>query len=556
MKKSIWLYLSLIVPLIGLALLVGILFFDYTIEKSSQQNFVNQVRDLEDEHLVSVNIITLHPLNPEQTKGEKKTLNPDEIARVQTFLQDIEIDEMTFFDYLGSRSYKRWFRGDTDALAPVDSSDAPTYSCLLTMKAEANKRFSLLGSVYGQNPEYQDALFLTNFEPGKGARDMFASAPKPVRIKNLGQWILEAISTSHATSPANDKPSPSLSPTTSTSPSANEQSSAGPIPGLQPVNLSENLLKNGDFNTLEEWERFHSSKAGDLISLEKGQNYIVWERTNSQNDKGKVGVYQNLDVDVFNTRSLSLCLDVWVDYHTLEHTGWWWEARDGNAEMPVEMTVLYLDKTGKSYQWNHKFLIQHNAPAVLWVNPDTGKWEYRSGVTPSQNVTPLPKASWGHFCFDLMDETSRKDGQGRRILPKPARLTRILLYGSGWDFRGAVGNVMLSGDRIPPAESAPGNSLTTGRRKLRPGSSSFTFTSYLMPNVPTSHVLQFRENHRVVITLSGDARIKILDPAKKPLIPIFSTARRFELRIPQTAYYTIVLLGKGSLEVTVNTSPY
>jgi hypothetical protein len=224
--------------------------------------------------------------------------------------------------------------------------------------------------------------------------------------------------------------------------------------------------------------------------------------------------------------------------------------------MPVEITLLYLDATGKSQQWNHKFLIHHKAPAVLWVNPDTGKWEYKSGVTAPQNVTPVPKASWCHFCFDLMDEAIRKDVKRRRILPKPARLTRILLYGSGWDFRGGVGNVMLKGDRISTEESVPRYTLTKGRRRLPPGSSSFTFTTHLMSNVPKSHALQFRENHQVVITISDDAYIKILDPARKPLRPVSSTARRLEVLIPRTAYYTIVLLGKGSLKVTINTSPY
>ena len=563
MKIKIWLYVFLIVPIIFLALVVGILLYDYTIEKSAQQNFVNHVSDLEYESIVSLEILTLHPLDNTQGKGEKRILNRDEIARVQKFLQSIETVDMTFFAYLGSRYYKKWFKGDTDEIDPFDNSDAPTYSCLLTMKTEANKRLNLLGSIYGQYKDYQQDLFLTNFN-GRENVSMFSRPPKPVRVKNLGQWILEAISTSYA----NDKPSISTATATSTSTVAaaptstaistatEESPSEGPIPRLQEVNLSENLIKDGDFNTLKEWERFHSSNVGDFISLEKGENYIVWERTNSQNDAGKVGVYQNLDVDVYEMRFLSLCLDVWVDYHTLTPTGWWWEERSVNEKMPVEIAVLYLDRTGKSHQWSHSFLSHHNAPLVLWVNPDTGKWEYKSGITASKNITPVPKASWGHFCFDLMDETIRKDPKAQRVLPKPARLTRILVYGNGWDFRGAVGNVMLRGEHIPAAETVPRYTLTKGRRRYSPGSSSFTFTTNLIPNVPKDHTLQFRQNHRVVISLSDDASIEVLDPARKPLIPVSSTARRFEVIIPRSAYYTIVFRGEeGSLRVTITSSP-
>ncbi len=558
MKK----YIYLSVPVVFLALIAGIVFFDYAIEKSTQQNFVNSVRELEHESIVSLDIITLYPLSTEQEKGAKKSLNRDEIARVQSFFQDIESGKLSFLEYLGARYYKRWFRGARDGIAPFDDAEAPTYSCLLAMNAEARERLNLLGSVYGQYQNYQEDLFLTNFNPGKENIGLFYRSPKSVRIKNLGQWLLETISTGYAgdrdpSTPPSPSPSipPSASPSNSTVASSYEQPSAGPIAELQAANLSGNLIKDADFNTLNKWERFHSSEVGDIVSLDKRGNYIVWERTGSRNDEGTVGVYQNLDVDVRNTRTLSLCLDVWVDYHTLERTGWWWEERDENGQMPVEITVLYLDKTGKSHQWSHGFLIDHHASAVLWVDPDTGKWEYKDGIAAPQNITPVPKASWCHFCFDLLDEAIRKDLKGQRALPKPARLIRILLYGNGWDFRGAVGNVVLRGDRIPPKETVQVYPPTTGRRRLSPGSSSFTFTTYLKSNESKSHVLQFRKNHHVAITVSDDARIKVLDPTGKPLTPLSSTARRVEVIIPRTDYYTILFRGGGRLEVTIDTLP-
>lgn len=141
--------------------------------------------------------------------------------------------------------------------------------------------------------------------------------------------------------------------------------------------------------------------------------------------------------------SLYLCLDVWVGYHTLKNTGWWAEERGGSGEMPVHVTVVYRDRGGQQQRWDHGFLLDNKAQDVLWLNPKTGKREYKTGKTTLRNVTPVLKDSWSHFCFDLLDSNTRKDVKGHQTLPRPATITRIMLYGNGWDFRGAAGNVVL-----------------------------------------------------------------------------------------------------------------
>ena len=211
------------------------------------------------------------------------------------------------------------------------------------------------------------------------------------------------------------------------------------IPLLPAADLSNNLIQNGLMNGLSGWQKQHISQVKDYTVLKSYPNIAVWERGKSNNDGGLLGVYQELNADVSDATKLELCLDVWVGYHSLPNTGWWSEQNHGNGEMPVHVTVAYEDANGQSHDWDHGFMLSN------------------SGGTTLKDFTLVPQALWSHHCFNLMSDAVRRDPKRQKVLPKPAKITRVSLYGNGWDFHGAVGNVLLSsGGSAPPAQAEVG----------------------------------------------------------------------------------------------------
>jgi hypothetical protein len=200
--------------------------------------------------------------------------------------------------------------------------------------------------------------------------------------------------------------------------------SAEPAP-LAAEDLAGNLLTNGAFEDLAGWGTLHQSNVPDKIRLENGGNFVLWERTQSNSDGGAVGLFQDIDVDLSGAEQLMLCLDVWVGYHTLRNTGSWSDVKGGMGEMPVQITVHYLDASGNQERWSHGFLVPNE------------------GDTDLENYTLVPTAEWSHVCFDLMDDAVRKNPPGELTLPPPTTITQVRLFGSGWDFKGAVGNALL-----------------------------------------------------------------------------------------------------------------
>ena len=219
-------------------------------------------------------------------------------------------------------------------------------------------------------------------------------------------------------------PGPQQPPSTPELVSTEVGRSAEPAP-LAAEDLAGNLLTNGAFEDLAGWGTLNQSNVPDKTRLEDGGNFVLWERTQSNSDGGAVGLFQDLDVDLSGAEQLMLCLDVWVGYHTLRNTGRRSDVKGGMGEMPVQITVHYLDANGNQERWSHGFLIQN------------------VGDTTLQNYTLVPAAEWSHVCLDLMDDEVRKDPLGEQTLPRPSTITQVRLFGSGWDFKGAVGNALL-----------------------------------------------------------------------------------------------------------------
>jgi hypothetical protein len=134
---------------------------------------------------------------------------------------------------------------------------------------------------------------------------------------------------------------------------------------------------------------------------------------------------------------------VTVFSHSLANEGWWGEKKTGSPEMPVHVAVEYLDDKGQKQTWDHGFLLHAAASENLQQNPATKMWEIKKGESSLLNVTPLVKGEPGRFCFALLEDEVRRDLRGETVLPRPRTLTRLKLFGNGWDFKAAVANVKL-----------------------------------------------------------------------------------------------------------------
>jgi hypothetical protein len=199
---------------------------------------------------------------------------------------------------------------------------------------------------------------------------------------------------------------------------------------------SGNLIENGGFDGLKGWKSAQSRARGEF-SLRTEDGAVLWKRTGSRGGGANFGVLQPLDVDVTEAEKVALELDVRVDSHTLKGTGWWSEQRGGPGETPVHICVSYKDAAGKSHAWHWGFIVHQG-----------------SRKTSVRNCTTVKGGAWHHGSFDLLDDRVRQEAQGKFVLPRPARITRVYVYGSGWDFEGGVRNLSLRVSK-PQGNSSP-----------------------------------------------------------------------------------------------------
>lgn len=195
-----------------------------------------------------------------------------------------------------------------------------------------------------------------------------------------------------------------------------------PIP-YPAASQEENLLKNGTFQDLIHWERYEQIAPEDLVSLTAESNYVVWTRTNSREESGALGVYQDdQHIDLSGAKQVMVDVDVWVGGQSLTGIGEWTETAGITGEMPVHLEITYLDANGEKFLWDCGFLVY--------------------GFSMAENVKVLEKAVWTHFSFDLLDDTVRINPRGD-LLPSPTTITKVMVYGNGWDFSGAIGNLSI-----------------------------------------------------------------------------------------------------------------
>jgi hypothetical protein len=190
------------------------------------------------------------------------------------------------------------------------------------------------------------------------------------------------------------------------------------------------LIANGDFvRGMSYWVRDQPC-ADCSITVQPeayaGSPALAWERTNSGSVGSAVSAWQPLDFDVKGYGSLWLSMKVLVERHTLPNSGWWSDQNAGSGEYPVKVSLTFLDEQGQSFEWAYGFMITHD------------------GATALRNFFIEPGGEWSSFETDVFD-ASQWLGPLGQPLPRPVHLTRITVGGSGWDFKGAVANLSLTG---------------------------------------------------------------------------------------------------------------
>lgn len=198
-------------------------------------------------------------------------------------------------------------------------------------------------------------------------------------------------------------------------------SPVGPLPAKR------NLLANSAFLNpevavpisngplVERWEAV-SSQGGDGGTVDGTVEQLIsgttralhFERQGSGNNHGETAVFQRLDQQVGDYRSLILRLDVRVAFQSLSGGG------VQSSEFPLMVRVDYVDAAGGRNHWTQGFYYQNeNSYNIL-------------------NGVRVPQDFWVTVEIDL-----------KRALNDPSVIEQVQLYASGWDWDAYVRELEL-----------------------------------------------------------------------------------------------------------------
>jgi hypothetical protein len=199
---------------------------------------------------------------------------------------------------------------------------------------------------------------------------------------------------------------------------ANEPLQA-PLPPLQ------NLVTNGYFDApltttlavTETWRVFND-QGGDAgkvdgeakIEKDNARNVVRFTRRNSGGNHNATVIEQIINQDISNADMMIISADVRLFYQDLAGGG------QQSSEFPLMIRVWYVDEFGGINSWVRGFYYQ--------VDP---RWRIVNGEE-------IPKDFWYPYeSPDLRNE----------LKPRPARITAIQIYASGWDYDSMVADVRL-----------------------------------------------------------------------------------------------------------------
>lgn len=141
-------------------------------------------------------------------------------------------------------------------------------------------------------------------------------------------------------------------------------------------------------------------------------NVIQITRTTDKNFHMKTGLEQKIDRDVYPYRKVELSAWIKVNFAELRGGGFM------GSEYPLMLGVEYIAENGGRPTWERGFF--YGDPEGNPVDSPVQGQQVRQGI-------------WERFTFDL-----------RSLGEPPARITRVVISSSGWDFDAEVADVELS----------------------------------------------------------------------------------------------------------------
>lgn len=195
-------------------------------------------------------------------------------------------------------------------------------------------------------------------------------------------------------------------------------------PPSPPLPAAHNLIKNGDFKEplMPYWQivlykNDPNIQDGEVkIVEERGRKVLRLYRRAEDGIHTETGVLQMIDKDVRDYEYLNLRFDVKVVYQSLAGGGYL------SSEFPLMVRINYRDVYGFDRFWVHGFYIVEPDPSLKW---------------PILNGEKIPAGVWFPYetgnLMELLKDT------------RPAYITSIQIYASGWNYESYVAEVSLIG---------------------------------------------------------------------------------------------------------------
>ncbi len=194
-----------------------------------------------------------------------------------------------------------------------------------------------------------------------------------------------------------------------------------PVP---PLPAAHNLVKNGDFREplFPYWQvvlykNDPTIQDGEVsIVEERGRMVLRLRRRGEDGIHTETGVLQMIEKDVRDYDYLNLRFDVKVVYQSLPGGGYL------SSEFPLMVRINYRDVYGFDRFWVHGFYIVEPDPALKW---------------PILNGEKIPAGVWFPYETGNLMEVLKDT--------RPAYITSIQIYASGWNYESYVAEVGLIG---------------------------------------------------------------------------------------------------------------
>jgi len=190
-----------------------------------------------------------------------------------------------------------------------------------------------------------------------------------------------------------------------------------------PEPASQNLLRNGNFTEpmLNSWSSYviaQNVTPGKVSIIERdGRRVAYFVRQGEDNVPTEVGISQDIGKDVNVYDKLFLQLDVKLLFQSLPGAGYL------SSEFPMRVEIEYTDIYGKEgLTWGHGF---------YYRDPENENWQVVNGQK-------IPAFNWYTYrspnLMELLQET------------RPARIDRVRVYASGWNYQSMVSEVLLTAE--------------------------------------------------------------------------------------------------------------